>query len=299
MHWQEVLPVIYSFRMLKYLYRIISSRYQKLFLEYPVSFKPRYGHGLPPHPDLYEIIDSHRNRYTEILAEAKSYISVLQEIKCHKGGVSDPFQPVYDNGYLPALDMAGIYTMLAKYRPAVYLEIGSGNSTKMTCKAIRDHNLKTRVISIDPEPRAEIQGMADEIYRKPLEDMNLEIFTTLGENDIVFVDNSHRILPNSDAMVFFMEVLPKLAKGVIVHFHDVYLPYDYPQFMCERFYSEQYGLALCLMANPDRYVPLLPNYFISEDPELSSMLKPLWDHPNLKGLEKHGGSFWIRISHSL
>jgi len=100
-------------------------------------------------------------------------------------------------------------------------------------------------------------------------------------------------------MVFFMEVLPKLAKGVIVHFHDVYLPYDYPQSMCDRFYSEQYGLSLCLMANPGRYVPLLPAYFISEDPALSSKLGPLWDHPNLNGLEKHGGSFWLRISHPL
>ncbi len=282
--------------MLKFLYRIFSSRYQKLFLEYPVSFKPRYGHGLPPHNGLYEIIETQRKTYAEILREIVLYIPVLQDIKRHTGGVTDPIQPVFNNGYLPALDMAGIYTMVARYRPAKYVEIGSGNSTKMACKAICDHNLKTRVISIDPEPRAEIRGLADEIYRKPLEAVNLEIFTLLGENDIVFVDNSHRILPNSDAMVFFMEVMPKLAEGVIVHFHDVYLPYDYPQFMCDRFYSEQYGLALCLMANPGRYVPLLPNYFISGDPELSSILEPLWDHPNLKGLEKHGGSFWLRIS---
>jgi hypothetical protein len=265
-----------------------------LFLEYRVWFKPRYGHGLPAHSSLYEIINSHRETYTEILQEVRLHIPALQQIKRKLTGVSDPIQPVYDNGYLPALDMAGIYTMLVRYRPAVYLEIGSGNSTKIARKAISDHNLKTRVISIDPEPRTEIQSLADEIYRKPLEAVDLEVFTTLGENDIVFVDNSHRILPNSDAMVFFMEVLPKLARGVIVHFHDVYLPYDYPQFMCERFYSEQYGLALCLMANPGRYVPLLPNYFISEDRELASILEPLWEHRNLQGLEKHGGSFWLK-----
>ena len=113
---------------------------------------------------------------------------------------------------------------------------------------------------------------------------------------MVFVDNSHRILPNSDSMVFFLEILPKLKKGVIVHIHDIYLPYDYPQFMCNRFYSEQYGLAMYLLANPKKYDTILPNYFIFEDKEISKQIEPIWDHPNLKGVERHGGSFWLRIN---
>jgi len=82
------------------------------------------------------------------------------------------------------------------------------------------------------------------------------------------IDNSHRVLLNSDATVFFLEVLLKLSKGVIVHIQDIYLPYDYPQFMCDRFYSEQYLLASYLLANSKKYNPLLPNYFISKDKEL-------------------------------
>jgi hypothetical protein len=66
--------------------------------------------------------------------------------------------------------------------------------------------------------------------------------------------------------------------------------------MCDRFYSEQYGLAICLIANPKRYEPLLPNYYISEDRELSAIISPVWDHYNLRNVEKHGGSFWIRIN---
>ena len=96
-------------------------------------------------------------------------------------------------------------------------------------------------------------------------------------------------------MVFFLEVLPKLSKGVIVHIHDIYLPYDYPQFMCERFYSEQYGLAIFLLANSNRYKPILPNYFISKDNELSSIIEPIWHHTNLNNVEQHGGSFWLKI----
>ncbi|MDT8308290.1 MAG: hypothetical protein RQ866_02095, partial [Bacteroidales bacterium] len=69
-----------------------------------------------------------------------------------------------------------------------------------------------------------------------------------------------------------------------------------PQFMCNRFYSEQYGLAICLLANPQKYHTLLPNYFISQDPELSQMMAPFWDYKHLNHVERHGGSFWIRKS---
>lgn len=145
-------------------------------------------------------------------------------------------------------------------------------------------------------PRAEIDMLADQVIRLPFESASYQLLHELGENDILFVDNSHRILPNSDAMVFFMEILPQLKKGVVVQVHDVYLPYDYPQFMCDRSYSEQYGLAMYLMANPDKFQTLLPNYFISEDPALSAILQPIWKHSNLAGVEQHGGSYWLRIN---
>jgi hypothetical protein len=93
-----------------------------------------------------------------------------------------------------------------------------------------------------------------------------------------------------------MEILPRLKKGVIVHIHDIYIPYDYPQFMCDRFYSEQYGLAMYLLANPTKYKSLLPNYFISEDKELSSHIESIWDTASTKNIERHGGSYWIQIN---
>jgi Mlc titration factor MtfA (ptsG expression regulator) len=92
-----------------------------------------------------------------------------------------------------------------------------------------------------------------------------------------------------------MEILPRLKKGVVVHIHDIYLPYDYPQFMCDRFYTEQYGLAFYLLANPNKYFTIFPNYFVSEDKALSERLSPIWEHENLRGVEKHGGSFWLKI----
>lgn len=280
--------------MIKNLYRFISSKYQNLFLEYKVDFKPRYGNGKPPHGQLYDIINQNRKQYQTLIEKALHFKESIWEIKSTEHE-KNPIMPTWNNGFLPGMDIVSIYTMLAVNKPNKYIEIGSGNSTKVAFKAKNEQRLKTKIISIDPQPRAEIDELADQVIRKPFEDIDMDIVEELEENDILFVDNSHRILPNSDAMVFFMEILPRLKKGVIVHIHDIYLPYDYPQFMCDRFYSEQYGLAMYVLANPKKYQTIFPNYFIFKDEELSKKLAPIWNHENLKNVEKHGGSYWLKI----
>jgi hypothetical protein len=281
--------------VIKDFYYFLNPKFQNLFLEYKVNFKPRYGHGLSPHKELCEIINSNRVQYSEILREALRYIEIFHGFK-KMNEESNPNVPVYNNGFLPGLDIVGIYAIITKYKPQTYIEVGSGNSTKVAYKSIKDNGLSTKIISIDPMPRAEIDQLADTIIRQPFENTNYDAIFSLKENDILFIDNSHRILPNSDSMVFYLEVLPKVPKGVLVHIHDIYLPYDYPQFMCNRFYSEQYGLAMFLLANPQKYQPVMPNYFISEDKELSKIIEPIWNHPNLEGVERHGGSFWLKIN---
>ena len=280
--------------MLKSLYRFLSPAWQNLFMEYKVNFKPRYGYGKPTHTSLNEIINRNRPIYIDILNDAVNKKHVFQSIK-KKIEETDIVKPTYNNGFLSGLDIIGIYTIISKFKPENYIEVGSGNSTKVAYKAIKDNGLNTKITSIDPAPRTEIDRLADTIIREPFENTNFDFIFSLKENDILFIDNSHRILPNSDSMVFYLEVLPKLPHGVIVHIHDIYLPYDYPQFMCDRFYSEQYGLAMYLLANSDKYQTILPNYFISEDKDLSAILDPIWQHPNLDKVEQHGGSFWLKI----
>lgn len=281
--------------MLNQIYRFLNPKFQNLFLEYKVDFKPRYGHGKPAHMELYNIIDANRDIYRDLLGKALFYKDKLWSIQ-DSGKETDAIKPSWNNGYLPGLDIIALYTFISEYKPKRYIEIGSGNSTKVANKAKLEQQLDMEIISIDPMPRVGIENLADTVIREPLENFQFDFFGNFNENDILFVDNSHRILPNSDAMVIFLEILPRLKKGVIVHFHDIYLPYDYPQFMCDRFYSEQYGLAMYLLANPEKYTTILPNYFIFEDKELSEVIAPIWDHENLIGVEKHGGSFWIRIN---
>lgn len=281
--------------MIKSLYRFLSPKFQTVFLDYKVQFTPRYGHGKPPHAGLYDIIRTGNTDYSAFLRQALTYKDALQQIQS-SDKEKDANQPAWNNGFLPGLDIVAIYAMLAIHQPKKYIEVGSGNSTKVAYKAKQEQQLSTEIISIDPYPRAEIDHLADTVIRKPFEDVDYDTILALEANDILFIDNSHRILPNSDAMVFFLEILPRLKKGVIVHIHDIYLPYDYPQFMCDRAYSEQYGLAMFLLANPEKYRTILPNYYISEDAELKTILEPLWNHPNLEGVERHGGSYWLQIS---
>lgn len=279
----------------KSLYRFLSSKYQTLFLEYPVKFEPRYGYGKPPHALLYEYINKGRSDYEETLSGFLDYRDQIWQIKPQ--AENNTLQPNWNNGFLPGLDIVGIYGMLAKYQPQRYIEVGSGNSTKVAFKAIQEQGLTTAITCIDPQPRTSIRQLANQVIEQAFETIESSWLTDLAPNDILFIDNSHRVLPNSDATVFFLEVLPYLREGVIVHIHDVFLPYDYPPAMCDRFYSEQYLLAAFLLAHPERFKVLLPNYFISEDTALANVISPIWEHPNLKNVERHGGSFWFQINH--
>lgn len=277
--------------------KFLSPKFQSIHLEYKVNPIPRYGNGKPPHSLLFDLINTHRNSYQNLLASFLSNSNKIQEIK-EKKDEKNINNPSWNNDFLPGLDIVGIYGIIAHFKPNRYIEIGSGNSTKVARKSINDNNLKTEIVSIDPYPRANIDHLANQVMRLPFENLpdNHFIVDSLNENDILFIDNSHRVFPNSDAMICFLELLPYLKKGVIVHIHDIYLPYDYPQFMCDRFYNEQYMLAAFIMANPEKYKPLLPNFFISEDTELAKAIAPIWDHPNLENVERHGGSFWLQIN---
>jgi hypothetical protein len=281
--------------MIKSIYKFLSPKFQKVFLEYKVDNTPRYGHGKPPHDQLLNIIQNQDEIYAKFLNASLKYqnnITLIQDHSVEK----NTKHPTWNNGFLPGLDVVMLYTLIAELKPKKYIEIGSGNSTKVAFKAKSEQKLTTKFISIDPFPRAEIDELVDEVIRKPFESIDFSMLDELEENDILFVDNSHRIFPNSDATVFFLEVLPRLKKGVIVQIHDIYLPYDYPQFMCDRFYSEQYGLAMFLLANPEKYQPIAANYYISENPKLSNLIDDFWKHPNTVNVEKHGGSFWLKIN---
>jgi hypothetical protein len=269
-------------------------RKRMILLDFPVNPIQRWDDG-NPHPDLYEIINSNRSSYAELLKSFLEFREKFLRISV-RPETNSSSEPSWINGWMPGLDGVALYSLVATRKPKCFLEVGSGNSTKFARKAITDHRLNTKIISIDPHPRVEIDALCDQIIRKPVEAIRLDIFDQLEAGDILYVDNSHRAFMNSDATVIFLDVIPKLKPGVLVEIHDVTLPYDYPKIWIDRYYSEQYLLAAYLLAKGRRFDILLPNGFVSCDNELNNILAPLWREPKMKDVETHGGSFWIRMN---
>ena len=263
---------------------------QPYYLEYPVKHDPRYGYGKPPHAKLYEIINRNRAAYKRTLESFLSFKDDFLDIALETPPESP--EPCWFNYWLGALDSVTLFSLLCLHNPKRYFEIGSGWSTKFARKAIINHKLRTKIVSLDPYPRAEIDSICDTIVRKPLEDVDLSVFDKLEAGDILFVDGSHHCCMNSDVAVFFLDVLPRLKAGVFVEFHDIFLPYDYPT-EGKIYYSEQYLLAVYLLAESNKFVIVLPNAFICNDAELNSILDSVWDATNTRELTE-GLSFWIQ-----
>lgn len=260
-----------------------------LLVDYPVRSRPRYGYGRPPHPQLAELLERSRARYEQVLLSFSRYGPKLAQIPQE---ADDPSIPVWNSRFTSGLDAVAIYGFIAERSPSRYIEVGSGNSTKFARQAIADHALSTRITSIDPHPRAEVDRVCDEVVRAPIEDVDLSLFEALGPGDIVYVDNSHRAFMNSDVTVTFLDVLPRLAGGVLIGFDDIYLPVDYPPEWRYRYYSEQYLLAAYLLAGGNGVKIELPCAFVSDDPSMQRLIQEQFP----AAIPTGGTSFWLEIA---
>lgn len=264
-----------------------------ILLDFPVHPRPRWTLE-NPHPQLHDLLNRDRERFAGRLRSYLAFQTQLEAIRNGRAGAS-PEEPVWRNGWMPPLDGVALYAEVAMGRPAVFMEVGSGNSTKFVRRAIRDHGPASRIVSIDPQPREEVDRICDTVIRQPVEDVSLDVFDTLKAGDIFYVDNSHRSFMNSDVTTVFLDILPRLRPGVLVGIHDITLPYDYPEDWVDRYYSEQYLLACYLLARGSLLRIEMPCYFASFDNVLSAILRPLWKAEALKDAGTHGCSFWLSV----
>jgi hypothetical protein len=237
-----------------------------------------------------------------IAGDRARYAGHLDGIRAMLGAIDVPLaapedptseRPHWHNIWMSGIDAASLCYFLASRRPARYIEIGSGMSTRWARYAIRSHNLPTTITSIDPQPRKEIARLCDRQFREPLEKAPLDPFDDLHAGDIVLMDGSHRTFTNSDATVFVLDVLPDLPAGVLVAVHDVLLPADYPVEWTQRYYSEQYLLAAYLLGGGERLQIELPCYFVVTDAELGSSWAAAWAGAGLDAAPAQGQAFWL------
>lgn len=283
----------------------IASIASALPLMAPDSDKSRveldYGYDLRTRPwerstamhRLYAQLQGAEEVAGELLRGFRAYLPQFRRIARKEGPEVAGRDPRWINGWFPALDAITLYGLLAMENPRLYVEVGSGNSTRFARRAIEDHGLRTKIVSIDPQPRAEIDAICDEVVRQRLEDLDPARFDELSREDLLFVDCSHRSFQGSDVTVFFLEFLPALPDGTIYGIHDIWLPKDYPPDWRERYYNEQYLLASYLFGGADGDRILLPNAFLSFFSEHLHLFDDFWDDPDFAGIERGGGCFWM------
>jgi predicted O-methyltransferase YrrM len=270
------------------------NRRSYLPLDYPheASGRPRWGHGRPANAQLEAVIARHADAYRDSLRRIAAQREGLQAIEAWEPA---PGEPYWLSSWLPGLDAAALYAFLRERAPARYVEVGAGVSTAFAARARRDGGLSTHITAIDPAPRAPIRVLLDEWVAAPLQHADLSLFADLGPGDVVFVDGSHRALPNSDVVAFHLEVLPALPPGVLVGVHDVFLPEDYPPAWRDWHYSEQYLLAAWLLAESPRVRPVLAAWWASGRPDLARLTEEVWEDPRLERVERRGWGFWFEV----
>lgn len=204
----------------------------------------------------------------------------------------EPGRFYFNNGLFDGTDALVAYCMIRHFQPRLIIEVGSGFSSLVAAEAIAKKK-NSALICIEPFPleflRQGFRGLQSLIEKK-VEEIDLDFFSQLKSGDILFIDSSHTVRIGGDVNYLFLEVLPRLKPGVIVHVHDIFLPFDYRRdwLMDElRFWTEQYLLQAFLSFNSEFEV-LMGNAYLGdhymEDLKAAFPNSPWWG----------GGSFWMR-----
>jgi Methyltransferase domain len=257
--------------------------------EYPASARHRWGWDRPPHPALEARFAAERDGYRRLLEECAEHVEALRAIPRQPDANG---APAWNNDFFGGLDAVVLYHFLVTRRPARYVEVGSGHSTRFARRAVTDADLATTITSIDPAPRTEVEGLCDVIHRGGLQDAPLEVFGELAAGDVLLVDGSHVVHMSSDVTVLFTEVLPNLAAGVLVGIDDVFLPWDYPATWSGRWYAEQYLLAVLLLSGDPSWRVALPGWWASNDADLGADVCR-FDDPARTPAGTVGVTFWM------
>jgi predicted O-methyltransferase YrrM len=244
-------------------------------------------HFYEPIPDASKLPESAWASY-EFHVPERRQIELVERAKTYDiAGLEGRHGFTFANGYFTSADAAGLYTVIREYQPRKILEIGSGISTRVALAALEDSG-QGELITVEPY---EAERMPNEpTHRTPVQQLPLEVFDELEANDILFIDSSHVAAIGSDVTHLILRVLPRLRPGVLVHFHDIFLPDEYPRSWAlelRRFWSEQYLVHAFLLFNDEFEVLWASCYLATRRPDLVA-----WPRP--QDAETAPGSLWLR-----
>jgi len=203
----------------------------------------------------------------------------------------------YDNPSLGPGDAEYLYCMIRHFKPRRIIEIGSGWSTLMARQAIRknvgeDPAATTIQTCIEPYEMPWLEKTGVEVIRRVVEDVDPAFFGELEKGDILFIDSSHMVRPQGDVLFEFLEVLPLLNSGVVIHVHDIFSPRDYTRrHLVDEviFWNEQYILEAFLTCNDRFRIVAAVNYLKNRYPDRVYARLPIL----AKNPGQVPGSFWM------
>ncbi|MGH2396323.1 MAG: class I SAM-dependent methyltransferase [bacterium] len=248
-------------------------------------------------------VDLNEERQLELLSDfVARFKDEYGRIPANSSQVSKPYEYYLNNRYFESVDGEFYYCMIRRFKPRKIIEIGAGWSTLLAAQAVlknrdEDSSYDCELVAIEPHPsgflKAGFPGLSRLILQKA-EDVPLPEFETLTGNDFLFIDSSHVLKIGSDVQYEYLEILPRLNRGVIIHSHDIFFPMEYPKALvlkdC-RFWSEQYLLQAFLAFN-DSFEVLWAGYYM----HLRHPDKLEWAFSSYKRDAQWplSGSFWFR-----
>jgi hypothetical protein len=223
----------------------------------------------------------------------------------------------YNNGYFESCDAEVAYCMVREWKPRRIVEIGCGFSTRAMAEALRANQerdgIAGELITVDPNPeRLPPKRLPNQITVVPeqVQRLDLRLFEALEADDILFIDSSHVVSIGSDVVREYLQILPRLKPGVLVHIHDVFLPSDYPRHAVLDnlwFWSEQYLLQAFLSFNHEFEILWSASAMQLSHARVLEQCFPKWNNsyanippsqkrfiPSADGNRVWPSSFWMR-----
>lgn len=206
------------------------------------------------------------------------------------------FEFYYNNGSYCSGDAEYLYNMVRYLKPKNIFEIGSGNSTLMVRNAIsfnrhEDPDYECNHLCIEPYESQWMEGRGIKVLREKVENIDRSFFRELGAGDILFIDSSHIIRPQGDVLYEYLELLPGLKSGVIIHIHDIFTPKDYLDewIFSHKLWNEQYLLEAFLTSNSDFEIIGALNYLSHNFKKEFEQVCPIYAIQT----GREPGAFWL------
>ncbi len=272
-------------------------------------------HYFSPVPDIAELrrrgVWGNRSEMPGVAFRPDEQLALLRQLGDHwadecswpQQSDGDPSHFYLQNGAFSYGCAAGLHAMIREERPRRVIEVGSGNSTRVIAAALALNAREpgatpARYTVIDPFPAADLQvrlPQITDVVPQQVETMKPALFEELERGDILFVDSSHVVKQGSDVVFLVLEVLPRLRPGVVVHFHDIPMPYEYPEVYATKpefrvFWNESYILQAFLCFNTEYEVML--SMMFAQHAHLDAFCAAF---PRFRrDVDTSSGSIWLR-----